>query len=235
MGLLDFIFSAESQIQRHQRRLLNRDSQPEDRDASARWLSEKGTPTTLMALLQRFDVSLEHQLKDAGEKEFVYSLVASHGQKAIEPVKAWLRQCKQFAMPLRLLAELSGQDSAVEMAFELLDIEHKKDDFKPEKKRGVLTWLAEVRHPGVIPAVKPFLADFDDGVRFAAVQVLANQPGDAARPLLEAALANPKEESNRLQVRICEIFQSKGWPADASVAARMPGGFKWADGRIHRG
>ena len=38
MGLFDFFLSDEKKIAKHQRRLTNRDSQPEDREASARWL-----------------------------------------------------------------------------------------------------------------------------------------------------------------------------------------------------
>jgi len=234
MGLLDYFFSEESQVSRYTRKLTNRDSQPEDREASARWLSEKATPTTLMALLSRFDMNLEHQMKDASEKEFVYSLLASHGTKVIEPVKAWLRQCRQFSLPLRLLADVAGQETAIHTAFELLEIEFKKDDFKPEKKKGILIWLAEIRHPGCIDAAKPFLKDFDEGVRYAASEVLALQGGETARKLLVDTLANPKEESNRLKVRIAELFASKGWSAEEVVAERLPGGFRWADGRILR-
>ena len=43
MGLFDRFFGDDAKIARHIRRLTNRDSQPEDRDSSAKWLAERGT------------------------------------------------------------------------------------------------------------------------------------------------------------------------------------------------
>lgn len=234
MGLFDFFLSEEKQIQRHVRRLTNRDSQPEDREASARWLAEKATPQALIGLLARFDINLDHQLKDAGEKEFVFSLLAGLGEAAIEPTRTWLRQCKHFALPLRLLGEIGGPRASLDMAFELLEIEGKKDDFKPDKKKALLVWLVGVKDPRCVEKAAPFLADFDEGVRYAAIEVLVAQGGDAGRAPLEAVLVNPREESNRLRVRVAEVFAQRGWRAGPEVAERVPEGFAFRDGRITR-
>jgi hypothetical protein len=233
MGLLDFFMGAEKQLQRHTRRLTNRDSQPEDREASARFLAEKGTPQAMLGLLSRFDMSLEHQLKDAGEKELVYSLLVSQGDKAIEPTKVWLRQCKQFALPLRLLGELGGTESALVGAFELLELEHRKDDFKAAKKKGLLVWLIDQRDPRVVAAAAPFLADFDEGVRYSAAEAIIAQGGELARVALSPVLVNAAEESNRLRMRIAAIFAQRGWAVEGSPeGAELPSGFRIRDGRV---
>ncbi len=44
MGLFDFFLSDEKKLAKHIRCLTHVDSQPEDREASAHWLAELGTP-----------------------------------------------------------------------------------------------------------------------------------------------------------------------------------------------
>lgn len=236
MGMFDFMLSTDKKIAKNTRRLTNRDAQPEDREAAAQWLADEGSPIAIMGLLSRFDMKLDHQLKDHGEKDIVYAILRDLGEPAIEPCRAWLRQCSALARPLALIGDLQGDAAAIEAALEIVDIEREQgNDFKPAKKRAALIWLAEKRHPEAIERVKSFLADFDEGVRYAAAEVMANQRDDAAREPLLVALANPEEESNRLRVRICEIFTQRGWPISADEEALLtdvPEGFRVADGRL---
>jgi hypothetical protein len=233
MGLFDWFLSEESQIQRHVRRLTNRDAQPEDRQESARWLAQKATPQAILGLLQRFDLNLEHQMKDSGEKDVVYGLLRDLGDKVLEPARAWLLAGRQIAMPLRLVTEVAGRDRAIEMSYAILEHERKKDDFKPDKKKAVFVWLTDQRHPGIVEAVAPFFDDFDEGVRYSAAETLIAQ-GDAAREALLKQLAPGKEESTRVVVRICSAFAQRQWPTDGAAIA-VPTGFKLADGRIVAG
>ncbi len=231
MGLFDFFLSEEKQIARHVRRLTNRDSTPEDREGSARWLSDKGTPEALVGMLQRFDLNLEHQLKDSAEKEAVYSLLLGHGKKVLEPAKAWLPRCKQFALPIKLIGEIEGAAAQLDVALHLLEAEHLKDNFKPEKKKALLVWLADVRNPRCIEGALPFLSDFDEGVRYAATEVLLAQ-GESAREALQAVFSDRPEQSNRLKVRVAEVFAQKGWRLEDSFSTGLPSSFRLKDGRV---
>ena len=236
MGLFDFFMSEEKKILKHTRRVTNRDAQPEDREASVRWLADNGGDVALKGLLQRFDMSLDHHLKDAGEKEFTFEVLASLGNDAVGPTRAWLKRCKHFAWPLKLYTRLTSLDQTLDIVYELLEIERKKDDFKPAKKKGLLVWLAEHQDDRAIEAAAPFLDDFDEGVRYAASEVLIAQHDDAAREPLLAVLADPEEESNRLRLRIAEIFAQRGWSvegADAEVLGTLQG-FTVKDGRLSR-
>lgn len=234
MGLFDMFLSEERRIAKEQRCLTNRDKQPEDREASARWLADRDNPKALVALLTRFDVNLENQLKDRTEKDLVYSLVAAKGEKARRPLARHLARCKQLATPLRLFVDLEGEDAAVEKAFEILEIERQKDDFNPRKKTDLLVWLADKKHPRAVEVAAPFLSDFDENVRYAAAEVMIGQQSDDARPHLEAALVNPEEDSNRLRVRLSEVFQQRRWSLEHSdkVEPALPGGFAVRDDRI---
>lgn len=236
MGMFDFMLSTEKKIAKNTRRLTNRDSQPEDREAAAQWLANEGSPIAIMGLLSRFDMKLDHQIKDSGEKDIVFSILRSVGEPVVDPCKSWLRQCKALARPLALLGDLQGEAAAIDAALEILQIERDQgSDFKPQKKREALIWLAEKRHPEAIERVTGFLEDFDEGVRYAAAEVMAAQRDDAARLPLLAALANPEEESNRLRVRICEIFTQRGWSIsehEEVLKTNLPEQYTLRNGRL---
>ncbi|HHO53218.1 MAG TPA: hypothetical protein ENK18_20670 [Deltaproteobacteria bacterium] len=235
MGIFDFFLSEDRRIAKEQRTLTNRDKQTEDREAAARWLADREAPKALVALLTRFDMNLENQLKDKSEKELVYALLIGVGEPVVRPLERHLARCKQVATPLRLYIDLVGLDAAIEKVFEILRIEHEKDDFKPQKKHDLLIWLVDHQHERCIEVATPFLEDFDENVRYAAAEVMIAQRDDAAHPILERALANPSEESNRLRVRLSEAFQQRRWIVSDrdAVAAVLPETFALTDdGRI---
>jgi hypothetical protein len=66
----------------------------------------------------------------------------------------------------------------------MLAMESVDNELKPERKHRLLIALAERRDARIIDAAAPFLADFDEGVRNAAVEAIAAQeaqPGAAGR------------------------------------------------------
>jgi hypothetical protein len=232
MGLFDIFLSEDKLLSKKQRTLTSLDSTPEDREIVAFWLSEKGTGKALMALLSRFDMNLTHQLNDRDEKEKIYALLSSHGEQAERPLRTWLKQCKQFALPLRLFEDLLGKTESIQMVLELLRIEHSKDDFKPKKKTELLIWLAGVQHEGCIEVAAMFLKDFDEGVRLSATEVILGQQTDSGRISLQEVLQNPEEESNRLKIKVCESFVSRAWKVDDVELPGLAEGFVLQNGRI---
>lgn len=234
MGWFDFFLSEDKRIANAQRTLTNRDVQAEDRDKAARWLSDTGSPRALVALLTRFDLSLENSLKDKDEKDVVYDLVVAKGEAALRPLDRHLEKCKHIAVALRMYVELQGEEAAIRKVYVLLEHERKKDDFKPEKKVDLLVWLADRRHAGAIDAVAPLLEDFDEGVRYAAAEVIIGQQDEAGRPHLEKVLRNKLEESNRLKVRVAEVFAQRRWSIEdaGTVGTNLPGGFALREGRV---
>ena len=109
------------------------------------------------------------------------------------------------------------------------------DPFKPEKKRQILIRLADYKDERIITRVAPSLEDFDEGIRYAAAEVLLAQDTDSVRMDLAAALANRQEESNRLRVRIAEAFRGRSWRLGEhaeAVAERPPVGWVVAGDQI---
>lgn len=236
MGLFDFLMSDEKKIQKHHRRLTDRDAQPEDREGSAFWLRDNGTPQAYLSLLSRFDMKLDHQMKDAGEKDQVFALCAAIGKPLVEPLEQWLKQCKNIAQPLSLLREVAGPERQLQMVLDLLGIERDKDDFKIGKKRALLVFLADerVQDPRVVPLAAHFLNDFDETIRYAAAEVLFAQDVDDVRPTLLARLVHEDEDSNRLRGRLAEVFAQRRWTLDEHadvLAQQAPQGYRVSDGR----
>lgn len=239
MGLFDFITGGgpEKQIQRQSKRVANRDAQPEDRDAAARWLAADGSPQALLGLMGRFDIAIENQMKDAGEKEQVFQLLLEHGQACLEPARKYVQRCKHIGHPLRLIEAVGGKAEVLAAIYEMLDVEATREDFKSERKRQLLVKLADYRDPGVIPSASRFLKDFDEGVRYVAAEACIAQESDEARLPLLMALANPEEESNRLRVRIAEVFHGRGWSLEdqaGAIAEKPPTGWTVASGALAR-
>lgn len=229
MGIFDALFGGEEkQVLRQCRRVSNRNAQPEDREAAARWLFENGSEQAIYGLLGRFDVSIENQMKDANEKEFVFQLLVELGPPVVEPARTYVKRCKSIALPLRLLGAVGGRDVLLTTVMELLDVEAQREDFKADRKRQLLILLAEHRDPRILPSAARFLGDFDEGVRYASAEAIIAQEDESARePLLEA-LANVDEESNRLRARIADAFVSRRWSLGdraEAVAGAPPAGY----------
>ncbi|MDP2304864.1 MAG: HEAT repeat domain-containing protein [Pseudomonadota bacterium] len=213
MAFFDFLLGGPAgQLKRHARRVANRDAQAEDREASAHWLAQNGSEEALFAMCARFALQLEHGLKDRKEKDIVFDLLVEHGPRGAVVARRWAAENPNFHHAVRLVERIEGPEAAVGLLLDLLAAEQVEQEFKPEKKRNLLISLAERRSERVVEAAQRFLVDFDEGVRHAAIEAMAAQPGDAAAPYLAKALANPTEESTRIRGRLVEIFQQRKWP-----------------------
>lgn len=222
MGIFDFLTGGgESQLKRHAKRIGNLNSQAEDRLLSADWLAENGSEEAILGLLGRFTVTYEHRMKDTQEKDHVYRLLLEIGPKAAAPLRAWILVNSSFALPFNAYEHHAGPDAAIDLLVEVIGREN--DPFKTEKKRQAVLRLAEYADSRVVDGAAPCLQDFDEGVRYAAVECLLKLEGhqDRVKDALLAALVRPEEESNRLRVRIAEQAQRRGWLLSADAAAAL--------------
>ena len=237
MGIFDFLFSggATSQLKKHIQRLNNLNTPQEERMASAQWLAQNKSPEAIDGLLRRFSLTYEKQMKDVEEKEYLYKLLLGIGADTIDPTKSWLKRNSNFAFPLRLLENLQGQEDTISFLMELLSLEN--DLFKPEKKKQLIIKLGDYNDSRIIEAVAPHIQDFDEEVRLAALETLHNQNDGSCHQILLEALCNPKEESNRLKIRIAEIFEQRNWnlKGQADQIAEPPHGWTVQDDRLVRG
>ena len=142
-GVLDlFAGSPEKQVQRHGKRVRSKDAQQEDRQASIHWLADQGTPMAIYAMLGRYEMTYEHQMKDEGEKELVGELLLGLGETARDPLEKFIPQSKSFARPLAIYQQLFGEDAARTLTLAMLAEELKKSAFKITRKRSILLYLS---------------------------------------------------------------------------------------------
>lgn len=240
MGLFDFLFGGggANAIVKYGRKLKNKDTPIEERQEAARWLAREGSHEAVKALLGRFEMDYEHGMKDASEKDDVAELVIDLGPKAVEPLRDFLLRTEKFARPLALYEQLTSAEQAQALALEMLAREADRSELKPGRKRNLLVKMADFKGDAVVEAVRPFLMDYDEGCRFAAVETLLGQPDSpAVREALLGVLVSPREESNRLKIRVAEAAARGRWELGANaeaIAAAPPLGFKVSGGALVR-
>ncbi len=215
MGVFDFL-SKEKRDQRafdrNVRNLLRKTRARDERmDEPIHFLAELGTDEALQALLRRYDVQIQSGPMDAFEKELIHDLLVEKGPRAIPPIVHHLQVSENVTWPIRALREITTQEQVVAAILEVLEVELAKDSFKPDKKVRLLELLEDHVDERVAPVAVAGLKDFDETVRYGAVELLFTQGDEAARePLLEA-LVDPEEDSQRIRKRILQGFVETGW------------------------
>ncbi len=230
MGLLD-IFSKERSRDRNAGRAINKFLQSPDRMKALMTLASDGSPEALYALLRRFGMMYDKTIDDEQEKEWVFETLVSKGGVVLEPLKKYLLAADSISWPLRLLDKIVATKDEVIDVVALVMARHEPGyERDPTKKIQLLNHLAGIKNPRVPALVSPYLADMDEGVRYAAVEALLRQEDEAAarEPLLDL-FTSDKEESKRLRIRVADGFAQFGWPLGdrrAAVEKHLPETFQ---------
>lgn len=231
MGLLDWFKggSGESKIKKYGKKLRNKDTPVEERESIAHDLAADGSEEAVLALLGRFEMTYEHSMKDASEKERVTNLVLGLGEDAVKPLEIFLRASNAFSRPLSIYERLTTPEQAQALVLELVEAEYKKSGLKPQKKRDLLVKLADFRGPKVVESALRFVDDFDEGCRASSVEVLiAQQETEEIRETLLQRMSSGEEDSSRICFRIAEVAAARSWPLGehaAAIGAKPPMNF----------
>jgi HEAT repeat protein len=238
MGLFDLLSKEsreKSALEKNLKRVLNKHAQSEDRFAAMEALRKNGSDEAIYGLARRFSFNYDKTIADEQEKEWAYETLVSLGDKAIAPVSRFAMGSESVSWPLRVLDKVTGREKFLAILDELIAKEEPGYTRDPSRKIQILNWLAEwkAEDAGGDEAARrlvPYLADFDETVRFTAVDALSHQrhEGIARGPLLDALL-RPEEESRRIKVKIADLLADAGWSVgdrkdDVAkvVAAQLP-------------
>jgi HEAT repeat protein len=234
VGFLDFLTG--SPLKRNLKKAVDRDAQADDRESALHALAAEGSREALEGLCARFALQLEHGMRDRKEKDLVFDLLCDKGATGAEVARAYARATASFAWPVRVVERVEGAAEATSLLLGMLAEESVDNELKPEKKHHLLIALAERKDARIVESAAPFLADFNEGVRNAAMEAVAAQDGDAGIAPLTAALVSPTEESTRIRGRLAEIFAARDWPApqDAWFLGNLPVGYHINEGRLVR-
>jgi hypothetical protein len=129
-----------------------------------------------------------------------------------------------------VLERIADKSKVLEVVDQLFATEKPGYVRMPERRIDLLRWLSEWKQATddeVVTRLAPYVTDFDENSRFAAIEGLAGKdPAKIAPPLL-AALLRPDEESGRIKRTALEVLEKSKAPlgdhADA-VAAVIAGG-----------
>jgi hypothetical protein len=223
------LFSKEKALQKTIDKATNKLAQQPDRWAALEKLKEDGTEEALVGLCRRFAITSMKGVEDEAEKLWVVDTLVAVGGAALVPVVRYMKIAEQLAFPLRVLERIAPRDKVLEVADQLFASETPGYVRMPERRIDLLRWFSEWKpatDDELVSRFTPYVTDFDENVRFVAIDGMANRDPQKIAPPLIAALVRPEEESGRIKRTIVEVLERTKAPLGeraAAVAAALSG------------
>jgi len=208
------LFSKEKALQRTIERATNKLAQQGDRWAAMEQLHKDGSEEALFGLCKRFGVTSQKQVEDEQEKNWVVDVLVGAGPAALPPVTRYVKSAPQLAFALKVVDRIATNDQLLTVVDAILATEEPGYTRDPERRLDLIRWLSEWKTggPDLAPRLLPYLRDFDQNVRVAAADAVADlDPTVTGGPLLDA-FVRPEEESGRFRKRIAEILAAHKQP-----------------------
>jgi len=237
------LFSKEKSLQKTIERATNKLAQQPDRWGALEKLKEDGTEDALVGLCRRFAITSSKGVEDEVEKNWVVDALVDKGAASLAPVVRYMKTAEHLAFPLRVLERVAPRDKVLEVADELFASEAPGYVRMPERRIDLLRWFSEWKpatDDEVISRLTPYITDFDENVRFAAIDGMATRDPNKIAPPLITGLLRPEEESGRIRRTIVDVMVTCQAPLGAqasAVAAALTGplsGFKVDGGTIKK-
>ncbi len=203
------LFSKERALQKTIEKGINKLAQQPDRMGALQALSDDGSDEAIYGLCKRFGVTSMKGVEDEYEKTWVGDVLVSKGPVALPPLVRYMKTADQLAHPLKVVERLAGHDKAIEIVDEILATEKPGYVRMPDRRIDLLRWFTEWKgatDDEVISRITPYIVDFDENVRFTAIDGLATKDPAKIAPPLIAALLRPEEESWRIRRAITEVL-----------------------------
>lgn len=201
-------------VERAAKTITNAKAIRDDRWAAIEFVANdvQNVEEAVMALLPRFEYSLEHGINDTREKELAMKGIVRFGEPAIPFVKEWLKTTTRIAWPIKCLNQLGQDQVVVDCLKSALDFgEVSFTQHAVDKNYDILCYLRDYQLHDNIDQIAHFLKDPDERVRYAAAEVLIAQESDAVKPKLEPFLSDETSENRRIRGAVSQLFTAKGW------------------------
>lgn len=246
MGLKEMLFGgAEARLKKHVARARNKNAQSADRFASLealRELAQDGNVQAIEGLLGRFTIRYDKSIEDEQEKDFVFEALSKLGTRCLPQLHKHLQNADSIAWGLKVLHAVASPDEQWPILADLCERNDNSYVRDPSRKIQLLAYLGEQDDRRCAEALRPYLEDMDEGVRYTTVEgLLRHRHADLAREPLLGLLTNPKEESRRIKKRIIDGLADLGWEVkgftgqvEALVNDLLPGARIDGQGRIKR-
>jgi len=216
------LFSKEKALQKTIEKATNKLAQQPDRWAALEKLKDDGSEDALVGLCKRFSITSMKGVEDEQEKLWVVDALIGKGESVLPAVVRYMKSAEQLGFPLRVLEGIASRDKVLEVVDQLFESEPPGYVRMPDRRIDLLRWFAEWKpatDDEMVSRLTPYVTDFDENVRFAAIDGLANRdPEKIAKPLIDA-LIRPEEESGRIKRAIVEVLASHKVPLGDRAAA----------------
>jgi hypothetical protein len=216
------LFYKEKSLQRTIEKATNKLAQQPDRWGALEKLKEDSSEDALFGLCKRFSITSMKGVEDEAEKLWVVDTLVAKGPATLAPLVRYMKTAQQLAFPLRVLERIADRDKVIEVVDQLLATEPPGYVRMPERRIDLLRWFGEWKpatDDEVVSRFTPYVTDFDENSRFAAIDGMATRdPAKIAPPLL-AALLRPEEESGRIKRAIVEVLEKTQAPLGDQAAA----------------
>ncbi|HUS29544.1 MAG TPA: hypothetical protein VMZ53_13620 [Kofleriaceae bacterium] len=204
------LFSKERSLQKTIEKATNKLAQQPDRWGALEKLRDDGSEDALFGLCKRFGVVSQKGIEDEQEKEWVVDVLVEKGGASLEPVRRYMKSADQLSFPLRVLGRIADHDKVVSICDEVFKAEPPGYARFPERRIDLIKWFGEWKgatEDEVIERITPYLQDFDENVRFTAIDMLSRWTPAKIAPGLIDALVRPEEESGRIKRTIVEVLE----------------------------
>jgi len=234
------LFSKERSLQKTIEKATNKLAQQPDRWGALEKLRDDGSEEALYGLCKRFGVTSMKGVEDEQEKHWVVDVLVEKGGASMTPVTRYMKSSDQLSFPLRVLERIADHDQIIKIVDEILASEPPGYARFPDRRIDVIKWFCEWKgatEDEVLTRVVPYVTDFDENVRFFAIEgISTREPKKIVDPLIDA-LIRPEEESGRIRRTIVEVLQRTKAPlgARAQEVATMLSGPLGDDFKIDAG
>jgi hypothetical protein len=222
------LFSKEKSLQRTIERATNKLAQQADRWGALEKLREDGTDDATFGLCKRWSITSNNHVEDQQEKAWVVDVLTAKGAVVLAPLRRYMKGSAQLSHALAVLGAVATRDQVLETVDGLFADETPGYTRDPERRLDLIRWFGEWKAGGAdtVSRLLPYLVDFDQNVRVAAADAIAEQDVALTGDALLAAMLRPEEESGRFRRRLAEILAHHKHPlgpkADA-VASHLVG------------
>jgi hypothetical protein len=214
--------SKEKSLQKTIDKATNKLAQQVDRWGALEKLKEDGTENALFGLCKRFGITSMKGVEDEQEKNWVVDTLVAAGPAALAPLARYMKSAEQLAFPLKVLERIADRPKILEVADQLFASEPPGYVRMPERRIDLLRWFSEWKpatDDDVVTRLTPYVQDFDENSRFAAIDGMAGRDPAKIAPPLISALIRPEEESGRIKRTIVEVLEKSKAPLGDQAAA----------------
>ena len=162
--MFEFLKS-KTPIQKLTKRITETAGEDAPRIEAAHKLADMDNPDATFALAKRFTISSKVITQDIEEKRMVVDMLASKGERAVDPLIRFLKSYHQVEWPVQALARILPNEQLTARLVEVLESVAQNPFTSPEHRSSLIKAMQGHVTPEIAAVLNKSLEDDDDDVR----------------------------------------------------------------------